>query len=645
MYGHIVTMYLRKTTRKHKDKTYTNYLLVESRPTSKGPRQKVICSLGDLKPRPRDGWRKLARKVEAELSGQALLFDEPDEEAEAIVHKVKERKAANRTRGEEARHRNQANDLLAVHTDEVTTERHREAGSVHVGYQFWKRLGLDAILADVGLTARARALTCVMTMNRRVHPSSELATPDWIRRTALDDLMGIDFALLGEDSLYRNLDQLHRDPYWDRPHRAAIESALFEREQTLFNLDRTVFLYDLTSTYFEGQAARNPKAKRGYSRDQRPDCKQVVVGLVVNRDGFPIAHEVFEGNTQDRKTVGKMLDLIDQRVGLEPGQTVVVDRGMAYDNTLKEITDRKLHYLVASRQSERDGGLADFEDTEGFEEVIRQPSPRNPFQKKSHIQVKRRTRDGETLVLCLSSERKEKDRAIREKQEGRFLADVAKLEERVRRGGLVKPTKIGEAIGRLKERYPRDPGRDRRVARYYAIAYDPEKKHLTCTPDQAKRGNAEKLDGSYILKSDRDDLSAEEAWRFYMLLTRAENAFRSMKSPLLMRPIHHQLEARVETHIFLSVLAYHLLVAIEKTLLDQEVHTSWATVRETLRTHQVCTVVLPADGGSVLRIRRASTPEPQHVALYEFLGVPTKIMTPRKTWSDGEAPDSDGKNT
>jgi transposase len=623
-------MYIRTTTRKYRGKTYTNYLLVESLHTAKGPRQKVICSLGDLKPRPKEEWLKLARKVEARLSGQEPLFDEPDQEAEAIVRKVKEEKAAKGKRAKEDRHRNRPRDLVTVHTDEVTTERHREAGSVHVGYQFWQRLGLDDILSEVGLTARARALTCVMTMNRLVRPSSELATPDWIRSTALDDLMGIDFELLGEDSLYRNLDRLH-------PRRAAIESALFEREQTLFNLDRTVFLYDLTSTYFEGQAARNPKGKRGYSRDKRPDCKQVVVGLVVNRDGFPIAHEVFEGNVQDRKMLGKMLDLIDKRVGLKPGQTVVVDRGMAYDDNLKEITDRNLHYIVASRQSERDLWLADFEDMEGFEQVIRQPSPRNPFQKKSHIQVKMRQGDEGTLVLCLSSERKEKDRAIREKQEGRFLADVGKLEERVRSGGLVKPVKIGEAIGRVKERYPR-------VARYYAFEYDAKTKKLTCNLDRAKRSKAEKLDGSYILKSDRGDLSANETWRFYMLLTRAENAFRSMKSPLLMRPIHHQREERVETHIFLSVLAYHLLVAIEKTLLDQEVHTSWATVRETLRTHQVCTVVLPADGGSVLRIRRASTPEPQHVELYELLSVPTKIMAPKKTWFDGEAPHSDGKN-
>jgi len=625
-----VTVYIRTTSRKYGGKTYTNYLLVESRHTPKGPRQKVVCSLGDLKPRPKEEWLKLAREVEAKLWGQELLFDGSDPEAKAIVRKVQEERAGKGKRGKGDRRRNRAGDLVAVHTDEVTTERPREVGSVYVGYQFWKRLGLDDILTGVGLTARARTLTCVMTINRLVHPSSELAMPDWIRSTALDDLLGIDFELLGEDSLYRNLDKLH-------PNRAAMESALFEREQTLFNLDRTVFLYDLTSTYFEGRALGNPQAKRGYSRDRRPDCKQVIVGLVVNRDGFPRAHEVFEGNVQDRSTLGKMLDLMHKRVGLKPGETVVVDRGMAYDDNLKEITGRKLHYIVASRQSERDVWLADFEDTEGFEEVIRQPSPRNPFQKKSHVQVKRRRRDEETLVLCLSSERQEKDRAIREKQEGRFLADVAHLEKRLRSGALVKPVKIGEAMGRLKERYPR-------VARYYTLDYDPATKQLTCNLNQEKRSTAEKLDGSYILKSDRDDLSADETWRFYMLLTRAENAFRSMKSPLSMRPIHHQREQRVETHIFLSVLAYHLLVAIEKTLLDQGVHTSWATVRETLRTHQVCTVVLPADGGSVLRIRRASTPEPQHVELYELLGVPTNILAPRKTWSDGPPPHSDAKN-
>ena len=160
--------------------------------------------------------------------------------------------------------------------------------------------------------------------------AAKRSAPNWIRSTALGDILGVDFTALVDDPLYRNLDRLH-------PNRAAIESALVEQERSLFQLDPTVYLYDLTSTYFEGKALRNPKAKRGYSRDKRPDCKQVVVGLVIGREGFPITHEVFDGNAQDRKTLGRMLDLLKERVGLPEGSTVVVDRGMTYAENLSEI--------------------------------------------------------------------------------------------------------------------------------------------------------------------------------------------------------------------------------------------------------------------------------------------------------------------
>lgn len=617
-------MYVRKSTRKYKKgKTYTNYLLVESVHTPKGPRQKVVCSLGDLSPRPRSEWLKLAHKVEGALVGQIDLLEEEDTEVKEIVRKVKARRQRQAHRQTKSEGESPLDDLVAVHVDQVTTEHNREAGPVHVGYSFWKRLGLDEILKDIGLGESARTLTCAMTMARLVHPCSEYAMPDWIRRTALEDILVADFEYLVDDALYRNLDKLY-------PKRASIEYNLVERERTLFNLDQTVFFYDLTSTYFEGEALANPKAKRGYSRDKRPDCKQVVVGLVVNRDGFPLTHEIFEGNRQDRKTVGEMLDVLDKRVGLKESQTVVVDRGMAYEDNIAEIRARKLHYIVASRQPERERWLSDFEDEEGFEEVVRLPSPRNPYQDKTPIYVKMKSSGEETYVLCVSSGRKEKDRAIREKQEGRLLSDLARLEESIRKGRLVNPAKISEAIGRRKERYPR-------VARYYRMEYDEQAKQLTYPVDEEKRGKAEELDGSYLLKTDRQDLSAEEVWRIYTLLTRAENAFRNMKSPLAERPIFHQIERRVETHIFLCVLAYHLLVAIEKTLLDKGVHTSWGTVKEILSTHQVTTVVLPTDDGSVLRIRKGSTPEPQHKEMYNLLGVPSEVMRPKKTWDDTKA--------
>jgi transposase len=611
-------MYVRKTTRRYKDKTYTNYLLVESVLTPKGPRQKVVCSLGDLSPRPANEWLELARKVEDALVGQISLFS--DHEVERIVHQVRDSQApSSHQSAETSLHPVPAEGLVTVHADRVTAEKHRSAGPVHVGFQFWKRLGLDVILRHLGFSTKAIQLTCAMTLNRLIHPDTEHAMPNWIRSTALGDILGVDFTALVDDPLYRNLDRLH-------PNRAAIESALVEQERSLFQLDPTVYLYDLTSTYFEGQAKRNPKAKRGSSRDKRPDCKQVVVGLVIGREGFPIAHEVFDGNAQDRKTLGRMLDLLKERVGLPEGSTVVVDRGMAYAENLVEIRERKLHYVIAARQPERDRWLDEFEDAEGFELVPRQPSPLNPAQKKSVVRVKPVHHDGETIVLCTSEERVEKDRAIRHKQEGRFLADLARLQARIEKGRLKRELAIGEAIGRLKERYPR-------VARYHTISYDPTTRKLGHEPDAEKKDKADLLDGGYLLRTDRMDLSAREAWLMYMTLTRAENAFRMIKTPLAERPIFHHLEHRVDTHIFLCVLAYHLLVAIETTLLNQGVHTSWATVRQALANHEVGTIILPTDRGKFLRIRKGMTPEPGHLEIYRLLGVSPQVMQPVKTWS------------
>jgi transposase len=613
-------MYVRKTTRRYKDKTYTNYLLVESVHTKSGPRQKVVCSLGDLTPRPAEEWLRLAHKVEDALAGQIDLFSSLDPEIEQIVQRIRSRRA--RSSAETAQitfGSTLVSDLIAVHTDRVTATQHRSAGPVHVGFQFWKRLELDAILKHLGFSTKAIQLTCAMTLNRLVHPRSEHAMPAWIRSTALGEILGVDFGSLADDPLYRNLDRLH-------PNRAAIESALVERERQLFQLDATVYFYDLTSTYFEGQAKRNPKAKRGYSRDKRPDCKQVVVGLVVGREGFPVAHEIFAGNVQDRQTLGQMLDLLQKRVGLPAGATVVVDRGLAYADNLAEIRRRQLHYVVAARHPERDRWLDEFEEPEGFESLPRQPSPLNPCQKKTVIRVKPVRSGDELLVLCTSEARVAKDRAIREKQEQRLIADLARLQQRIEKGRLKRAVAIGEAIGRLKERYCR-------VARYHTIAYDPTTRKLSHQPNVDRKAKAELLDGGYLLRTDRTALSAQEAWLIYMTLTRAENAFRMMKTPLAERPIFHHLEHRVETHIFMCVLAYHLLVAIESTLLSRGLHTSWATVRDTLATHQVATIVLPTDGGKLLRIRKGMTPEPEHLELYRLLDVSPQVMHPIKSWS------------
>src|ERR1017187_5275353 len=219
-------MYIRQSSRTYKGKTYINYVLVESILTPKGPRQKIICSLGDLRPRPQAEWLALAHKLSSALSGQADLLDTPapDSELQELVAKVQS--VTPPSLGNTARLPATNSDRLAVHVDQVRTEESREAGPVHAGYQFWQRLGLDAILAQAGLSERVRQLTCAMTLNRQIHPASELATPDWIRSTALPDILQVDFQLLAEDALYRNLDRLHaqRRRHRNRPGRARANS-------------------------------------------------------------------------------------------------------------------------------------------------------------------------------------------------------------------------------------------------------------------------------------------------------------------------------------------------------------------------------------------------------------------------------------
>jgi hypothetical protein len=267
-----------------------------------------------------------------------------------------------------------------------------------------------------------------------------------------------------------------------------------------------------------------------------------------------------------------------------------------------------------------------FTDDADWTEVVRVPSPRNPAQKKPRVVIKRQTVGAEVHILCRSDARIDKDRAIRDTHEQRLLTDLTKLQARVARGRLRDATKIQEAIGRLKERHPR-------VARYYTITVDAATPAVHWSEDAATKTAARALDGTYLLKTDRQDLGDEEIWALYMLLTRVEAAFRAMKSPPMERPIFHHLERRVQTHIFLCVLAYHLLVAIERRCLDQGRHTSWATLREALSTHQVVTVVLPAINGRLLRIRKASTPDDAHREIYRVLQIPHEVMKPVKTWT------------
>ena len=580
-------MYIRNTTKIPKGKAYTHYLLVESVPPPQGPRQRTICSLGRLAPGPLEQWHALARKVEASLAGQLSLASQ----APPLAPMVEEARTGPRP---------PVDQHEPLDPERIALEEAREAGPVHVGHQMWHPLGLKTMLRRAGLSEWACLLSEVMTLHRLLCPLSEHATPDWLRRTAIGDIRGTEFSTLTEDALYRTLDTLH-------PHREQIERDLATREPQLCQLDETIYLYDLTSTSCEGQVVRNRQAKRGYSRDKRFDGQQVLVGLVLDRDGFPQAHELVAGHRQDRSTVQEMLERLKKRIGPPPDATVVVDRGLAYEENLAQSRAQGLHYMVAGRQAERDAWLAELA-TDDWEEVVRPPAPRNAQQRKSRVQLKRRQQGHEVYVLCLRAGREETDRAIRQTHEHRLLEDLEALRRRSATGQLKDTAQLHQGIGRLQERHPR-------VARYYRITYDAAQKRLAWHEETGKKAIAEPLDGSYVLKTDRQELGAEEIWRTYTLLTRVEAACRAMQSPLMERPLCPHLQRRTETHIFLCILAYHLLVAIEKKFLDQRTPTSWWSLRQQLSTHQVVTVVLPTSNGHLGKIRKGTTPEPTHRAI------------------------------
>ena len=411
-------MFIKRTKRTFRGKTYTNHLLVESVATERGPRHRVVCSLGSLSPAPKAQWLKLARHLEQSLGGQQDLLESSGDE-QALVQK-----AVAATEGKKKR--NAGGD---VNLEEVEVEEAREAGAVHVGHQIWQRLGLDQILSEVGFSHKTSLLTQVMTLNRLIEPSSELAMSEWVWRSALADILKQDFASLNKDRLYRNMDRLYGK-------RGPIEAALWAKEKSLFSLKESILLYDLTSTYFEGLCLSNPKAKLGYSRDSRPDCKQVVVGLVLDGEGFPKAHEIFAGNRSDSTTVVDMLAVLQKRVGKTKDATVVVDRGMAKPENLAAIKAAGYHWLVAAAQPERVCYFDQYEEQAGWQEIVREPSPRNEGQHKVRVLVKpAQSPDGsQSIALCWSEGRTQKDRAIRQKQEVRFLADVEKLAKRVALG-------------------------------------------------------------------------------------------------------------------------------------------------------------------------------------------------------------------
>jgi len=613
------------------------------------PRHRVVVSLGDATI-PEADQPRIARLVEQRLRGQTEFLGASNNAgvlgwADTIAKRI-EREG--RWRPAPAGQSPGASPGVGavfegVLADQITHTHTTVLGPSLVGWHAWQRLGLPALLDTLGFNPAQAQAAAVSVISRLVDPGSELALVDWLPDSSLPELMQMETGPAGKDRFYRVSDRLFGE-------RQAIEEHLRELQGKLFDTDRTLLLYDLTNSYFEGEALGNAKAKRGNSKEKRNDCPQVVLGVVFDRRGFELAHRVFEGNQSDGKSLIQMIEEMDKLVPVDAlekrSSMVLLDGGIATKANLGLLRKKHYHYLVNDSRRGRAAYRAEFLKEELFTGVSQR-------EDKNEVKVRKladplwvapapkaavKTQDvagaaaaaapppakeepktevpevADTLVLCWSQGREQKESAIRSQAEEKYLAALEQLAERVREGKLKAGAKIDRAIGRLQQKHPR-------VQRFYQVQWEtqPQGNELKWTRRDQQRQADEDLLGCYVLRTDQGSESAEQIWNLYMTLSEAEEGFRSLKGDLGLRPNYHQIERRVEGHIWITILAYHLLCWIQETLRKAGEVRRWATLRRVLQTHCYTTIVLPTKNGKTYRLRRAGEPEELQKAIYEKL--------------------------
>lgn len=614
--------------------------LIESyRDTEGVPRHHMLVSLGNYSI-PARYKRQIERAIESRLRGEQLLFgpDVPAQVSSLIDDVVRRVEAGGRWRDRPRLKRKRIDEadsdccdapatVDGVLVDQVTHTDTTQLGVSLLGLHAWRRLGMPGTLERLGFNAAQRNAAAVSVINRLDEPCSENGLPAWVARSSLVDLLGDDVLRGGEDRFYRISDKL-------LANRDALEEHLRGRQAQVFELQRAILLYDLTNTHFEGACRSNPKAVRGANKQKRNDCPQVVVGMVFDQEGFELAHRTFKGNTNDGRTLLSMVETLRDVAAasdklpsaLKP--VVVMDSGIATLANRKLLRAQGFSYLVNDSRPGRKKWQQHFTE-DGFELVSGRESKTAVSVRAMDIETEEKDEDGtpttvkERVVLCRSDGRLQKELAIRSKAEDKLLVDLGKLSERVAAGRLKDPAKIQRAVGRVLQRNPR-------VGRYYGVQVDPasEDGATRATIRWKRRDDAWSEDGNmfgcYVLRTDRRDLPAYELWQLYMTLCHAEDGFRALKSDLGLRPNYHQLEHRVDAHVFITVLAYQLQHFIRYTLRQTNGDTrSWSTLRRVLQTHCYTTVLMPTVDGNLYRLRRPGRPEAVHEQIYRQFGIST----------------------
>jgi len=601
-------MFLRSHRREKDGKDHTYWSLVETVRTPDGPRQRTLCYLGELNSSAQARWLKTIEVFNEQGEAQQLKLFPAQVEPPADDPQV-------------------ARVLL----NKVRLERTRQFGACWLGLELWKRLELDRFFEEAVDEQEADVpwsrVAAVLAINRLCAPGSELAIEErWYPSTALDDLLGIEQGKINDTRLYRCLDRI-------LPHKTKLERHLKQRYGELFGAEFDVLLYDLTSSYVEGAAEKNPLLRRGYSRDHRPDCGQLVIALIVNSEGFPFSYETFDGNRADVSTMETMLRMVERKYG-KARRIWVFDRGIVSEQNLQAIRKRGGQYLVGTPRSQM----------KQFEEELLQD---DWTQVRPGVEVKRVAipQGEETYILCRTAGRKEKEKAIRKRFSSGMEDALRRLAKTIETGRLKDRNKMERRLGRMQARHPQ-------VSDLFEVDLrdTPAGVRLFWQIKDDRKVWRELREGAYMLRTNLQAGTAKELWSQYMQLTEAEASFRALKSELSIRPLFHQLEPRVKAHVMVAFLGYALWVTLKHLLkrrpaivpqpslsgVNNAQPLSAMKALALLSSLHSADIILPTTDGRQIRLRRITEPTAEQKSLLQQLGLrlPERFELNRKCSAD-----------
>ena len=616
-------MYIRRTKTKTLEggDAYFTYRIVESIRIGKQVKQRTLLNIGKNFAIEQEHWPLLTARIEQLQQGsephQQELFDLADDLNQLLEATAQRYSSLITAKFSQAVESTPSPDYHNVDINHVEALQSRSMGIETLALHAAQQLQLDQKLTALGFNKVDSVAALGSIIGRMVSPGSELHTHDWLQsRSGLGELLDHDFGNTSLTRLYTVSDKLLK-------HQLSLESFLANQEQSLFDLNRNIVLYDLTNTYFEGQCTRNPKAQFGRSKEKRSDCPLVTLGLVLDGDGFPLSSQVFPGNAGEPETLALMLDGLQNKDPLNPVKPVIImDAGIATAENIAWLIEQDYHYLVVSREKHK----------------------KNPREQENAIMVRETERSNvavyrevdaetkETRLYCHSEQKAKKEQAIRNRFHVRMEEALNKLHTGLSKKNTIKKyPKILERIGRLLEK-------NSRVAQDYRIEVIADKEKNNAIRIEWQRepqgDQKDKLCGVYCLRTNISDWSEEQLWTTYIMLTEIEATFRSFKTELGLRPVYHHKEDRVTGHLFITLLAYHLVHTLRYQLKQQGIHLSWESIRNIMSTQQRITITLPTDNNKTIHLRTTTKAEIRQKQIYDALNIKTDPLGKCKTMVD-----------